>query len=120
MNRVPAVWMVDDDPLVLKAGLRLLRGLGCETEGFPDGAAVLARLDAGPWPDLLVVDESMPGMRGAEVARRVLAERPGIRVALCTGYGVVADAPAGVLVLAKPFTVEDLAALLADALGPRA
>lgn len=111
--------MVDDDPLVLKAGLRLLRGLGCETEGFPDGASALARLASGPGPDLLVVDESMPGLRGVEVARRVLAERPGIRVALCTGYGVVADAPAGILVLAKPFTVDDLTALLTEALGPR-
>lgn len=119
MNASPTVWMVDDDPLVLKSGLRLFRGLGCGVEGFADGAALLQRLGGPDRPDLVLIDETMPGLRGSEVARRVLALAPSVRVVLCSGYGAVDGAPDEVMILVKPFTLEDLRQLLDEQLGRR-
>ena len=37
-------------------------------------------------PDVVVLDYSMPGRNGIDVAAEMLAERPGQRVVLCSAY----------------------------------
>src|SRR5262249_17885511 len=70
----------------------LLRTCGYEVVETPDGLAAL-RLAAEQPPDVILLDLSLPGLDGVEVARRVRAmsweERP-LVVAL-TGYGGDAD-----------------------------
>ncbi len=36
--------------------------------------------------DLVITDQTMPGMRGSDLARRMLQIRPGKPIILCTGY----------------------------------
>ncbi len=61
------VVLVDDDPLVLRALTRLLRVHRCEA--FVDPREALARLRAGPTPDVVVLDVGMPFLDGPALYR---------------------------------------------------
>jgi PAS domain S-box-containing protein len=116
------VLFVDDEPSVVRAGRGLIETLGYRAEGFTDPEEALAAFTANPagW-DLLVTDENMPGLRGHELARRVVRKKPGLPVVICTGR---AEVPAfdpvrhGVVeVVRKPLLLEELGPVLARALG---
>jgi DNA-binding response OmpR family regulator len=66
------VLVVDDDDIVLKALVSVLRRLGHEVEGTSSGQAALehTRRDL---PDLLVLDYRLPDMDGGTLYRKVLA-----------------------------------------------
>jgi CheY-like chemotaxis protein len=64
----------------------------------------LAILRRGKRFDLLITDQGMPGMTGAELIEIVRAEHPDLPIVLATGYaelppGVAADVPR----ISKPF-----------------
>ena len=75
-------------------------------------------------PDLILMDAVMPGMDGATLARLVRQTYPKIRVVLMSGYSEeiasddLADSP-DILFLAKPFSLDALAAKVAEALNGR-
>lgn len=65
--------------------------------------------------DVLVTDISLPGMSGADLARRVLAVRPQCWVVLCSGYSygdVLRTLGPRVRALPKPFELEELEQLM--------
>jgi CheY-like chemotaxis protein len=64
--------------------------------------------------DLLMSDVVMPGMRGPELAERLVARVPGLRVVLTSGYAEDA-ALTGATFLQKPFTAAELAQKLREA-----
>ena len=59
------VLVIDDEPVILRATRRLLRGHDVVT--VERGAEALERLDAGETFDVLLCDMTMPGMTGADV-----------------------------------------------------
>ncbi len=111
----PTALVVDDD-----AATRNLARLVLLTEGFdvleaPGGAEALRVAAAHPGPiRLLVTDLHMPGMDGRELAQRFRALRPDLRVLTLSGDpGAEVDGP----FLAKPFSLNDLAQKVREALG---
>ncbi len=81
------VLVVDDDAPILTVMQHLLGGLGYQVVPFSDSVAALAAFREHPHDfDLVITDMTMPTKTGEEVAREVLALRPGMPVILCTGF----------------------------------
>jgi len=84
---LPVVLLVDDEPAVLSALGRLLRGLPCEVLSARNGAdAVQLLADNRSRIDLVVSDMRMPEMDGLQLLTRIAAEYPAVRRILLTGY----------------------------------
>jgi signal transduction histidine kinase/ActR/RegA family two-component response regulator len=108
------ILLAEDEPGVRSATERLLRLGGYRVLSASDGADALAqaRAHAGPI-HLLVTDVVMANMGGIELARRLEAERPGLRVLFISGYswdqGLPPSDPArGIDYLEKPLTFDSL------------
>ncbi|MFZ0684575.1 MAG: PAS domain S-box protein [Terriglobales bacterium] len=74
--------------------------------------------------DILITDVVMPGIGGRELAKRLLALRPGISVLYLSGYtedAVVAQGASGpaTAFLQKPFTLQNLARKVREVLHSR-
>ena len=107
------VLVVDDDALTRSVLSRLIRSAGHEITGAGSGAEALEHLRARPY-DVLLTDQVMPGMSGRELADRLLARRPGLKVLYMSGYTDDAIAHRGVLdpgrhFIDKPFDAATLA-----------
>ena len=89
----------------------LLRDLGYEVHEAGSGGAALDLLEREPHVDLMLVDFAMPGMSGADVARRVHTTKPFMPTLFITGFADRA-ALAGVSeshIIGKPFHQTELA-----------
>jgi CheY-like chemotaxis protein/two-component sensor histidine kinase len=110
------VLAVDDDSLVLMNMTAMLEDLGHTVIDATSGAKALEIIDAGTRVDLVISDQAMPGMTGAELHDAIRARRPHLPFVLATGF---AELPASIgnrlRRLAKPFTQRELADAIADA-----
>jgi len=107
--------LVEDEPLILRMTKRILSELGYTVLAASDGLEALEVLGrhAGD-VQLLITDVVMPKMSGRELAARVTALRPDIRVLYSSGYPADAIGDDGVLgddinFLAKPYLPSKLA-----------
>jgi CheY-like chemotaxis protein len=82
-----------------------------------DGLAGLEAFEAGH-PDVVVTDESLPGMCGTELAHEVKARAPKAGVILVSGFTHL-EAEYCDMVLSKPIDVERLSAAV-ESLGEAA
>ena len=82
-NETSAVYLLDDDPSILKATRRLLDSVGWKVEAFSDPMAFLEHA-AIHSPDLAVIDIVMPDMNGLEVQTRLRRVSPSTRVIVLT------------------------------------
>ena len=105
-----SVLVIDDDPDVRGFIVATLQEQGYRVREASDGAHGLAELQRER-PDLVILDFIMPGMSGAEVASRILAESPKQQILFVSGYSetdavkrTAPDAP----LLAKPFRADAL------------
>ena len=78
-----AVYLLDDDPSVLKSTGRLLDSAGWKVEGFTDPIEFLEQA-AMHCPDVAVIDILMPEMNGLEVQTRLQRISPSTRVIVLT------------------------------------
>ena len=112
-----SVLLVEDEPDVLRVVQAFLSGWGCRVHACSHAQAALDALAGGERFDLLLSDVALgPGPRGTELVQRAREHRPALPVLLMSGYAAEADAPADVPLLRKPFTREQLAQAVADAL----
>lgn len=80
------VFVVDDDPGVLRSLSRLIESLGLPVETHASARSFLESYDAAR-PGCLVLDMRMPGMSGTELQDRLHAAGAGIPIIIVTGHG---------------------------------
>jgi signal transduction histidine kinase/ActR/RegA family two-component response regulator len=81
------ILVVDDEDQVLRALGRMLEPLGYGTTLCADGGEALAAFSAQPGAfDLVIVDQTMPGMSGLDVTARITAIRPELPVLMISGF----------------------------------
>jgi PAS domain S-box-containing protein len=100
------VVLVDDDQDVRDMLARVLGKAGFKTAVAASGAAALDMLQAGQACDVLISDQSMPGITGSELIAKVAHIRPGLATILITGFDKVTgldNLDGQVTVLRKPF-----------------
>ena len=115
------VLLVDDDDAVRGVTADMTGDLGATVIPVAGGEAALAALLVHPEVDLVIADFAMPGMNGAELARKIAAERPRLPLLILTGYadlGAIADVPEDAIVQ-KPVTADELRRRMARALDRR-
>ncbi|MGH7210089.1 MAG: response regulator [Acetobacteraceae bacterium] len=118
------VLVVEDEAEVRDVAGAVLRDLGYRVLEAADGPAAL-RMMANDTEsvDVALIDVVLPGgMDGGEVARRLVACRPGLRTLFMSGYTGSAlmhggRLDAGVRFIGKPFERETLARKVAEVLG---
>jgi PAS domain S-box-containing protein len=116
------ILLVDDHEAVRLTTAAMLRDLGHQVTEMTDGAEAIAflRTSRGGW-DLLVTDYAMPHVSGVEVIRKARESAPGLPAIVITGYAdatSIGRRPDDVLVLAKPFTPEQMNKAIRQALAP--
>ena len=114
------ILVVDDDAQVRATIAQAVTALGYPAREAGDGATALALVKAER-PALVILDFVMPGMDGAEVARAIAAIDPNIPVLFSTGHAALralrSAAGEQVKVLEKPFTLDELDALVRERLA---
>jgi signal transduction histidine kinase len=114
-DRGEIILVVEDDPHMRRLTSETLHELGYTVFDAENAANALAILDREAGIKLLFTDVVMPDTNGKKLADEALRRRPGLKVLFTTGYtanavvhGGVLDA--GVNLISKPFTLDQLAA----------
>jgi len=117
------VLLVEDEPAALRMASRMLEGLGYAVLPARTPAEALKRAESREQGiDLILTDVIMPEMNGRDLAEKVRALRPGIKVLYMSGYSgeIIARQGAleeGVRLLQKPFSEKALARAIREALA---
>ena len=118
-DRVPTVFVVDDDPSVLKGLSRLLRSAGWQAATYGSPEEFLSRYDPAA-SGCLVLDVAMPGVDGFELQQRLSDAGCPLPIVFITGHGDVPTSVramrAGALnFLTKPVNDDELLAAVGEA-----
>lgn len=106
--------VVDDDDDVRGLIVAQLSDLGYRIVEASSGASALAEIERTE-PKLALLDFSMPGMNGAELAGRLRALRPELPIVFTSGHAdldALGDALESAPLLRKPFRTHELASIV--------
>ncbi len=109
----PTVLVVDDEAPIRELVRRVLQVAGYDVTEAEGGLEAIEKLSAGAPLDLLLADLAMPDLGGEEMARRIRATRPDLKVLYVTGHidRLMDERPLlwdGEAFLDKPFTAQAL------------
>jgi PAS domain S-box-containing protein len=116
------ILFVDDEEIVAEMGTHMLRRLGYSVTAFTDSTEAFSAFRENPAGfDIVITDQTMPGMTGSKLAQEMLQIRPDLPIILCTGFSSQIDQYSaqaiGIKKLAfKPFNKIHLAKLIRNAL----
>lgn len=117
-----SILFIDDEPHLANMGREILEQLGYTVSAQTSGAKALEVFNKNPDTfDLVITDQTMPGMTGVELAENILQTRADIPIILCTGYSSITsreEAKASGIreFVLKPLTVNELSTLIRQVL----
>ena len=116
------ILFIDDEEILAEMGKSMLERLGYQVTVQSSSLEALRIFQNQPDTfDLVITDQTMPGMTGSDLARRILQIRPFMPIILCTGYSsIITEEKArlfGIKGFAmKPLTRKNLAVLIREVL----
>lgn len=119
------VLLLDDEPPLAEMGAEMLSELGYQVQSFTSPGLAIDVFTSNPSSfDVIVTDQTMPGMTGIELAKRIHGIRGDIPIILLSGHADVAGnqslQAAGIKVsLNKPFVKADIGKAVRDVLDAR-
>ena len=117
------VMVVDDDPMITTMLAIMLGRLGYGVSPFQSSIKALAAFTANPGSfDLVITDQTMPGLTGAKLTHELLALRPELPIIICTGYSSVLSQDQALELgikryLTKPLDFRELASAIREVMG---
>jgi two-component system cell cycle response regulator CpdR len=110
----PRILVVDDEPMVRALIARALTDDGCEVVAVANGQAALDAARGAETPfDLIVTNNYMPGLSGAQLIDRVRQDFPDLPILHIDDVGRrkrIKAPPDDVPTIYKPFSIADLQA----------
>lgn len=115
--RLRNVLLVDDEEDVRFLMARMLKKAGVgAVETASSGEEALEMLRSGELPDVLILDQNMPGMTGDQVLARVRDRYPDLPILFSSGQPDIESwailKQPKVAVIPKPFTMQEIMAKL--------
>jgi FixJ family two-component response regulator len=112
MKYESTVYIVDDDPAIIKALVELVKLIGLRSEAYTSADAFLAAYKPCG-PACMILDVRMPGMSGMELQRHLAANGTPLPLIVVTGHAdvrmaVEAMKMGAVEFLEKPFRMQEL------------
>jgi CheY-like chemotaxis protein len=112
------VLVVEDEPRVRELIRMVLMRAGHEVVAVAGPHAALAAMNRQPAISLMLVDVVMPEMDGYDLVTEARKIAPSVHVVFTSGFARdIARHPSGDGFLAKPFTIESLTGIVAEALA---
>ncbi|MDA8138862.1 MAG: ATP-binding protein [Desulfobacteraceae bacterium] len=117
------ILLVDDEASLVAVSKQMLARMGYEVHPFSEATEALACFKANPNGfDLVITDQTMPGMTGQELSEHVMKAHPGIPIILCTGFSELINEEKAKAMgireyLKKPVTLQKLGEAIRRALG---
>lgn len=118
------ILLVDDEDIILSTGQQMLEYLGYEVITKKSSLEALSVFQLQPDRfSLVITDQTMPKMTGAELAKEMLRIRPEVPIILCTGFSEVMDQETAKSIgirefVMKPFVFSQIADLAKKLLEP--
>ena len=113
-----SILFVDDEETIVRLGKELLTQLGYTVEVHTSSVEALNvfRLDPHRF-DLVITDQTMPGLTGEALSRELLRIRPDLPIILCTGFSHIMSAEKAKALgiqgyLMKPLAIRDLVPII--------
>ncbi|MDH5700072.1 MAG: response regulator [Nitrospirota bacterium] len=112
------ILFVDDEETIVRLGKELLTQLGYTVEVHTSSIDALRVFQQNPHRfDLVITDQTMPGLTGEALSRELLRIRPELPIILCTGFSHVISAEKAKELgiqgyLMKPLAIRDLVPII--------
>jgi CheY-like chemotaxis protein len=108
-NRSLSILVADDDDAVRATLHSTVARLGCRVASVASGAEVLSEVQRSPNSyDLILIDDQMPGGRGADLLVTLSKLTPHTLLVLTSGDPNAAPKTDDIVFLPKPFGIDDL------------
>ena len=103
------ILVVEDDAIVRMLIVDVLEELEFTVLEAADAEEALNTVQDGDKViDLMMTDVGLPDMDGKQLATKVRELRPSLPILFASGYAENIDVPAGMQVIAKPFSIDQL------------
>ena len=104
------VLFIDDEEILADMGKNMLERFGYHVTVRKNSIEALETFQDKPDEfDVVITDQTMPGMTGVDLARRMLQIRPDIPIILCTGYSSTTSEEKAKSMGIKEFAMKPLA-----------
>lgn len=113
-----SILLVDDEEMLLKMRTKMLSNIGYTVTPFASSIEAYNEFEKNSYSyDILITDNTMPGLNGIDLAKKVSRLNNNVTVILCSGYDLEFSASelaeAGVsMILEKPIDKEKLVNIL--------